>query len=156
VRSYVFTSTTWPNIHRLLSTTVAVSLKIRVNGARHIDFDKSLLDRTDVHSPIAESQSRAVDAELLDYVKSFRSYKPLIFHKYGAEKEVKTAAVKGLQRYSVGPGSARWFYGSFDVFVALEHRLAKLYPSITKQSGKTGGRSSRSNEIWLPRETHVF
>ncbi len=147
MRLCVFASTTWPDIYRLLTTTVAVSLKIRVNGARHVEFDKSLLDRTDVNSSIAESQSRAVDAELLEYVKSLRSYQPLTSHKHGAEEEVRAAAVKGLQRYSVGPGSARWFYGSFDVFVALEQRLAKLYPSIIHQSGKTRGRSAEAQLV---------
>ena len=100
-----------------------------------------------MNSPVADSQSKAVDTELLEYVKSLSSYKPLVVHKHGAEEEVKAAAVEGLQRYSVGPGSARWFYGSFDVFVALEQRLAKLYPSLIKQAGKNRGRLFISSEI---------
>ena len=92
-----------------------------------------------MNSAIAESQSKAVDAELLEYIKSLRSYKPMESHKHGVEEEAKVTAVEGLKRYSVGPGSARWFYGSFDVFVALEQQLAKLYPSLIKQGGRNKG-----------------
>jgi serine palmitoyltransferase len=145
IRLCIFASTTWPDIYRLLRTTISASLKIKVNGARHIEIDESLLDRQDLKSPVAASQSRAVDAELLEYIKSLQSYEPTITHQHGAESEVKEAAIEGLQRYSVGPGSARWFWGTFDIFVALEQRLGKLYPSVNKQSGKTKGRlESRS------------
>ena len=113
-----------------------------MNGAKHVDIDKSLLDRRDFHSPEVESQSRAVNAELVQYIKSLQSCQPNITHKHGAEKEVKEAALEGLKRYSVGPGSARWFWGTFDIFIALEQRLANLYPSISRQSGKTRGKSS--------------
>lgn len=149
IRLCIFASTTWPDIYRLLRTTISASLKIKVNGARHIEIDESLLDRQDLRSPVAASQSRAVDAELLEYIKSLQSYEPTITHQHGAESEVKEAAIEGLQRYSVGPGSARWFWGTFDIFVALEQRLGKLYPSVNKQSGKTKGRLESRSIFYL-------
>ena len=54
--------------------------------------------------------------------------------------EVVRAGIEGLRTYGIGPCSARWFYGSFDIFVQLERRLAALYPSIIAQSGKCRGK----------------
>ena len=132
-----------------MNTCVKACLKIKVNGAKHINIDPSLLDRTDYYSPESERQSRAVDAELLDYINSLQSYRPTITHRHGAEPEVKEEALQALKRYSVGPGSARWFWGTFDVFVALEQRLAKLYPSVNRQCGKTKGMIWSDTELGI-------
>lgn len=150
VRLCIFATTSWSDIYRLLNTCVAACQKIKVNGARHIDIDPSIKDREDFYSLESEHQSRAVDAELQSYITSLsKSYQPAIRHAHGAEPEVKDAALSALKRYSVGPGSARWFWGTFDVFVALEQRLAKLYPSINAQSGKTKGMIWSDTELGI-------
>ncbi|KAL8793355.1 MAG: hypothetical protein Q9195_004033 [Heterodermia aff. obscurata] len=53
----------------------------------------------------------------------------------GQSSQVIQAGVDGLEKYGIGPCSARWFYGSFDSFIDLERRLANLYPSLIMQSG---------------------
>lgn len=53
--------------------------------------------------------------------------------------EVVLAGIDGLRTYGIGPCSARWFYGSFDIFIQLERRLAALYPSLLAQSGQCRG-----------------
>lgn len=63
--------------------------------------------------------------------------------------EVVRAGIEGLRTYGIGPCSARWFYGSFDIFVQLERRLAALYPSILAQSGQCRGKLSFPVPIFI-------
>lgn len=55
--------------------------------------------------------------------------------------EVVQAGIEALRLYGIGPCSARWFYGSFDIFIQLERRLATLYPSLLALSGPCRGRT---------------
>lgn len=84
-------------------------------------------------------ESRAVDLQLLELIENLRAKNPIRSNEIGSNAEVIEAGAQGLHRYGIGPCSARWFYGSFDSFVHLEQRLAKLYPSLVEQSGKCRG-----------------
>jgi 7-keto-8-aminopelargonate synthetase-like enzyme len=55
--------------------------------------------------------------------------------------EVVDAGIEALRKYDIGPCSARWFYGSFDIFIQLERRLATLYRSPVALSGHCRGRT---------------
>lgn len=102
-------------------------------------FDESLLDRRDACDNLVIEQSRAVNEQLLEFIEALRMESPMGANEIGSSAEVVEAGVQGLRRYGIGPCSARWFYGSFDSFIHLEQRLAKLYPSLVAQSGRCRG-----------------
>lgn len=139
VRICIFATTTWPDIYRLLTTIITISLKLKVRGVSLKSFDKGLLDKTDHYQNLVLEESRAVDQQLLELIGNLRAKDPIDSNKIGSNTEVIEAGVQALHRYGIGPCSARWFYGSFDTFVHLEQRLAKLYPSLVKQSGRCRG-----------------
>ena len=80
-----------------------------------------------------------MDQQLLELIENLRAKNPIQSNKVGSNNEVVEAGVQALHRYGIGPCSARWFYGSFDSFVQLEQRLAKLYPSLVEHSGRCRG-----------------
>ena len=80
-------------------------------------------------------QSQAINDHLVEYVGLLSKASHLPELPVGSNPDIVEAAVQGLSRYGIGPCSARWFYGSFDSFLNLENRLAKLYPSLQAQSG---------------------
>ena len=135
VRICIFATTTWPDIYRLLTTTITICQKLKVSGVYPTSFDKSLLDRRVHCDDLVEQQSQAVNQQLLEYVDALRKIAPIRSDEIGSSAEVIEAANQGLQRYGIGPCSARWFYGSFDSFIQLEQRLANLYPSLLDLSG---------------------
>lgn len=102
-------------------------------------FDKSLLDKHDEVDELVIEQSRAVNKQLLEFVKDLRVKSPIRSGEIGSSQEVVEAGVQALHKYGIGPCSARWFYGSFDSFIHLEQRLADLYPSLVAQSGRCRG-----------------
>ncbi|KAL4941781.1 hypothetical protein BDV06DRAFT_222768 [Aspergillus oleicola] len=130
-------TTTWPDIHRLLTVINIVSQTIRVRGVIPVSYDPALLTMLDVVDPAVTAESAAVDARMLKYVDELLSTERS--HRLGSMKGdqvVRNAGVEALKRYGIGPCSARWFYGSFDIFIELERRLAGLYPSLLAQSGR--------------------
>ena len=139
VRICIFATTTWPDIHHLLQTTITVSRKLKIAGVKAIRIDPSLVDRKEAEDEKVQKESDEVDQQLLATVQSLTQVPRKVNHLHGAEKQVVLAGVNALKKYGVGPCSARWFYGSFDIFVDLEQRLANLYPSIVLQSGRTRG-----------------
>lgn len=145
IRMCIFATTSWPDIHRLMKMIVHVGHKTQVDGIKPITFDPSLDSRTDPIDPTVEKQCDAVDEDLLRYVDELSLIRSRVDGKTSLTKEdveVVEAGVQGLQKYGIGPCSARWFYGSFDIFIQLERRLASLYPSILAQSGKCRGMSA--------------
>ena len=85
----------------------------------------------------------SVDEALLNYVNELSvtaSAAAVNGPRSKMHDEVVLAGIDGLQTYGIGPCSARWFYGSFDIFIQLERRLAALYPSILAQSGQCRGK----------------
>ncbi|KAL4870553.1 hypothetical protein BDV12DRAFT_165811 [Aspergillus spectabilis] len=131
-------TTSWPDIHRLLEVVVHVSQIMRVRGAQPASYDTALLTRSDLVDPAVQVESAAVDAKMLKYVDELSSASRANGHSLESLKSdqlVRTAGVEALKNYGIGPCSARWFYGSFDIFIQLERRLAGLYPSLLAQSG---------------------
>ena len=139
VRICIFATTTWPDIYRLLTTTITISQKLKVRGVSPTSFDKKLLDKADHEQNLVLEESRAVDQQLLELIENLSAENPARSNQIGSNSEVVEAGVQALHRYGIGPCSARWFYGSFDSFVHLEQRLAKLYPSLVEQSGRCRG-----------------
>lgn len=88
----------------------------------------------------AEKESRETNQTLDQRIDSLivANPKPQI-RPVGTEDEVLSAGASALQKYGVGPCSARWFYGSFDVFLKLEQRLAQLYTPLLKQAKRCRG-----------------
>lgn len=127
---------TWPDIYKLLTTCVLVCHKIGLPGVKsNTRFDPSLLTRTDPIDASIEMESKDVDNDLLRYVEELSlSASGFNSQNKKLKDEVINAGMEGLKKYGIGPCSARWFYGSFDVFIQLERRLAGLYPSLLKQS----------------------
>lgn len=142
---------TWPDIYKLLNTCVHVCHKIGLPGVRvNTKFDSSLLTRTDPIDPAVEIECNQVDEDLLKYVDEL-SLSAAAFNEQSDKMndEVIKAGMEGLHKYGIGPCSARWFYGSFDIFIQLERRLAALYPSLVKQSGHCRGDNSSPNSLQL-------
>ena len=103
-------------------------------------FDESLLERCDTVDDLLEEQSCAVNQQLLEFIEALRIKPEIRQGEIDSSAEVVEAASQGLQKYGIGPCSARWYYGSFDSFIRLEQRLARLYPSLLAQSGKCRGK----------------
>jgi serine palmitoyltransferase len=144
VRLCIFATTTWPDIYRLLTTVVHVGRKLRVRGIRPTSFDPTLLARCDPFEPAVKMECEAVDEELLGYVEELSVAGTAVKVNGQRDKKhdelVRAAGIEGLRKYGIGPCSARWFYGSFDVFIQLERRLTALYPSLLALSGQCRGR----------------
>ena len=139
VRICIFATTTWPDIYRLLVTTIFIAQKLKIRGVSPTSFDTRLIDRRDECDDLVLQQSRSVNKDLLDFVEALRIESPIRGDEIGSSPEVIKAGVQGLHKYGIGPCSARWFYGSFDSFIHLEQRLAQLYPSLSAQSGGCRG-----------------
>ena len=135
VRLCIFATTTWPDIYRLLNTTIRICLSIGVRGIQATTFDDKLMKKADLCDEAVEHQCNATDEELLEYIAGLQDRDIRDDSNVGRSHEVIQAGVDGLRKYGIGPCSARWFYGSFDSFIDLERRLANLYPSLVMQSG---------------------
>ena len=135
---------TWPDIHRLLTTIVHIAEKIHIRGIRPTGFDSTLFARCDPLEPAMKMECESVDEALLSYVDdlSVAGSAAAAANRQQNKRydEVVRAGIEGLRTYGIGPCSARWFYGSFDIFIQLERRLAALYPSLLAQSGQCRGR----------------
>ena len=140
IRISVFATTSWADIHRLLTIITSTCQKIKVHGIKPTAFDESLLERCDAVDDLLEEQSRAVNQQLIEFIKALRINLHSHQDEVDSSAEVVEAASQGLRKYGIGPCSARWYYGSFDSFIRLEHRLARLYPSLLAQSGKCRGK----------------
>lgn len=141
VRICVFATTSWPDIHRLLRTTITICQKLKICNVKPVKVDPALLARQDEVDEMVVEESTRVDGLLLNCVQTLSKVPRKTTHRHGAESEVLDAGINALKKYGVGPCSARWFYGSFDIFIDLEQKLANLYPSLIKQSGKCRGKA---------------
>ena len=149
MRISIFATTSWPDIHSLLTKLIIISLKLKITGVRPALFDESFLERPDTCDDLAIGQSHVVNNQILDFIDLLRVNIPINSGQVGSAPDVIEAGVGGLHKYGIGPCSARWFWGSFDSFLHLEQRLAKLYPSLVKQSGRCRGMICGDAEITL-------
>ncbi|PNP80106.1 Fum8p [Fusarium nygamai] len=142
VRVCIFATTSWGDILDLINMIIKVSCKLQLKGITATVFTPDTLPKQYPDDPSIAEQSIKSDASLCSYVESLSKTYP------GGDLEAKAplnlaqsqeaveASVKAFSKYGLGPSSARWFYGTFDVFIALERRLAKLYPSLQRHSGR--------------------
>lgn len=136
----IFGSLSWADIHTALATAISICVKHGVAGVRETELDSRMLSLDDLgENPTVEEQSRKVDEALSETIDVLAASNPQP-HDIGHDPEVVSSGIAALRRYGIGPCSARWFYGSFDVFVELEQRLARLYPSLKRQSGRCRGK----------------
>lgn len=154
IRICIFATTTWPDIYRLLASIVHIARKVQVRGIRPTDFDSTLSTRCDPFDPAIRTECDSVDEALLNYVNELSVTVSAAAAVDGPRSEmhdeVVLAGIDGLRTYGIGPCSARWFYGSFDIFIQLERRLAALYPSILAQSGQCRGIFSFMHPLCFP------
>lgn len=142
MRVCIFSTTTWKDVHDLLNVMISVCWKLNICGVRMLKFDSSSVPAEETENVTLVAQSEQVDASLTDYVLSLRAAEQ---ECQGSSfvignEEVIEAGIKAFRNYGVGPGSARWFYGSFDIFIALEQRLAGLYPSMLHHAKRCRGK----------------
>nr|A0A3G9HHK2.1 RecName: Full=Aminotransferase ALT4; AltName: Full=AAL-toxin biosynthesis cluster protein 4 [Alternaria alternata]BBG74270.1 oxamine synthetase [Alternaria alternata] len=142
VRVCIFATTSWGDILALVNTLIAVSCKLRIDGVQSMKFDTDSLPKVSIKEDIVSDEGNAADLALQEYVEQLAA-------KYPAEdcraiaplnvaqaREVFEYGVQSFEMYGIGASSVRWFYGTFDVFIRLEQRLAGLYPSLISHSGK--------------------
>lgn len=130
----------WDDVLGLTNTVIAVCCKLGIYGVRPMTFYMDSLPKEEAPSQAIAEQSEKVDSALKEYIMELsRKYPPATAQLDPIKTAVRTTAIQAFRRYGLGPCSARWFYGSFDVFVALERRLAKLYPSLQLHAGRCRG-----------------
>ncbi|KAF5269053.1 hypothetical protein FOXYS1_48 [Fusarium oxysporum] len=142
VRVCIFATTSWKDILDLINMIIKVSCKLQIKGITSTIFTPDILPKQYPDDPSIAEQSVKSDASLCSYVESLsKTYpggdleaKPPL--NLPQSREAVEASVKAFSKYGLGPSSVRWFYGTFDVFIALERRLAKLYPSLEHHSGR--------------------
>ncbi|KAF5978120.1 fumonisin biosynthetic aminotransferase Fum8 [Fusarium coicis] len=142
VRVCIFATTSWEDVLDLINMIIKVSCKLQLKGITATVFTPDTLPKQCPDDPSIAEQSIKSDASIRSYVESLsKTYPggdleakaPL---NLGQSQEAVEASVKAFSKYGLGPSSARWFYGTFDVFIALERRLAKLYPTLQRHSGR--------------------
>lgn len=143
IRMAIFASIDWADLRSALTTTIDICVKHNVPGVKKIFIDPYTLPKEIIPSDVEITTSKAVDGELYELVNTLAQRDGDYPRKtdIGSHKKVLAAGTLALKTYGIGPCSARWYYGSFDVFVRLEQRLAGLYPSIVRHSGRCRGMS---------------
>ncbi|KAF5962770.1 Fum8p [Fusarium bulbicola] len=142
VRVCIFATTSWKDILDLINMIIKVSCKLQIKGITSTIFTPDILPKQYPDDPSIAEQSVKSDASLCSYIEGLsKTYpggdleaKPPL--NLPQSREAVEASVKAFSQYGLGPSSVRWFYGTFDVFIALERRLAKLYPSLEHHSGR--------------------
>lgn len=138
----VFATSSWADILNLVNATISVACKLNIHGIKPMVLDESCLPYDNGEPLDVAAESEATDKEFHDYITTLRVSDMPSQDLFPAphQKEVVFAGQEAFKKYGVGPCSARWFYGSFDIFVTLERRLAKLYPSLQIHMGRCRGK----------------
>lgn len=155
----------WDDIDRALVEIARIGVEHGVPGMRKIDADQNLAAVKDAHQlgigqelSALEEEARTVDSTIEDCIEEWAKSSPSPSAEHdrgsssmtatdggvsglGRHQDVVDAGITALQRYGIGPCSARHYYGCFDTYLALEKKLATLYPCLTKQAGKCEGQS---------------
>ncbi|MCJ1397575.1 hypothetical protein MMC11_000769 [Xylographa trunciseda] len=137
VRLCIPATISWPDIHRMLDIMNVVCVKLKVPGVKQIRVDSEKLytgNGTEGTDILAETKMA-----YCCMMRDLDSIEPALPMETCLSKieedDVRSVGIQALKRYGVGPFSPRWFYGLFDVFVALETKIATLYPSLVQQAG---------------------
>ncbi|PYI12628.1 a-oxoamine synthase fum8 [Aspergillus sclerotiicarbonarius CBS 121057] len=151
IRMCVFATSSWSDILNLVNVSIAIACKLNIHGIRPMTFDESCLPVNDEEPLNVVAESEATDTAFHQYVATLSSSNMPRRGPFSAAKhaEVVSAGVQAFNKYGVGPCSARWFYGSFDIFVALERRLARLYPSLQAHAGRCRAMICADTEVML-------
>ncbi|KAF5711980.1 fumonisin biosynthetic aminotransferase Fum8 [Fusarium globosum] len=142
VRVCIFATTSWKDTLDLINMITKVSCKLQIKGVTSTVFTPDILPKQHPDDPAIVEQSIKSDASLCSYVEGLSKKYPggdlegIAPLSLPQSQEAVEASVKAFYKYGLGPSSARWFYGTFDVFIALERRLANLYPSLEHHSGR--------------------
>lgn len=153
VRVCIFATTSWKDTLDLINMITKVSCKLQIKGVTSTVFTPDILPKQHPDDPAIVEQSIKSDASLCSYVEGLSKKYPggdlegIAPLSLPQSQEAVEASVKAFYKYGLGPSSARWFYGTFDVFIALERRLANLYPSLEHHSGRCRGQLL--HEAWL-------
>lgn len=153
----------WDDIDQALVDISRIGVEHGVPGMRKIEADQNLAAVKDAHQldtdqelSALEEEARMVDSSIEDCIKALTNNNPSLEHGrrclslavtdggasgLGRHQAVIDAGITALQRYGIGPCSARHYYGCFDTYLALEKKLATLYPCLAKQAGKCEGQS---------------
>jgi len=136
----VFATLSWEDLNTALTVAIDTCVKIGVVGVRSVSLDPTTaLAVAPSNSALVLKESEATDKALSEFVLDLAETKKSGSTSVGGSPLVLGAGTAALRLYGIGPCSARWFYGSFDVFVSLEQRLAKLYPSLQRLHGRCRG-----------------
>lgn len=138
VRMSIFATLTWADLQAALMILIKTGVEHRIAGVKRIDPNAEKLP-LDESSKDLEASYVSVDEDLMRLVDSLAPDHPQPTH-VGSSNEVIQAACAAVRTYGIGPCSARWFYGSFDSYIALEQRLAQMYPSLIRQVGPCRGK----------------
>ncbi|KAI2951053.1 hypothetical protein CBS147321_1322 [Aspergillus niger] len=151
IRMCVFATSSWADILNLVNATISVACKLNIHGIKPMVLDESCLPYDSGEPLDVAAESEATDKEFHDYITTLRVSDMPSQDLFPAphQKEVVFAGQEAFKKYGVGPCSARWFYGSFDIFVTLERRLAKLYPSLQIHMGRCRGMICADTEVML-------
>lgn len=153
----------WDDIDRAVVEISRISVEHGVPGMRKIEADRNLAAVKDAHQldtdqelSAIEEEARMVDSSIEDCIEALTNNSPSLEQGrrclsltvtdggasgLGRHQCVIDAGITALQRYGIGPCSARHYYGCFDTYLALEKKLAALYPCLAKQAGKCEGQS---------------
>lgn len=155
VRASVFATMSWDDIDQAVVEISRIGVEHGVPGMRKIEANQNLTAVKNTHQlaitqhlSALEEEARIVDSSIEDCIEHCRQcLNPTVDANdggtsgLGRHQAVIDAGTKALQRYGIGPCSARHYYGCFDTYLALEKKLATLYPCLTKQAGKCEGQS---------------
>ncbi|KAF7548178.1 hypothetical protein G7Z17_g7228 [Cylindrodendrum hubeiense] len=162
IRVCIFATTSWSDILGLVNTLIAICCKLKISGVQPMVHNADSLPKEEPEDIALVDESTNAEMALKEYVMKLAA-------EYPAEApeaitpltltqayEVFEAGVQTFEKYGVGASSVRWFYGTFDVFIKLERRLAGLYPSLISHSGPCRGKfrgipqivCHNSNAIW--------
>jgi serine palmitoyltransferase len=140
VRMCVFATLSWADLHTALNVAIETCVKIGVVGVQRVALDTpAALTASTSELSLVLQQSLHTDKALSEFVLDLARIRVDTDCGVGSHPLVLGAGTAALSLYGIGPCSARWFYGSFDVFVSLEQRLARLYPSLQRLHGRCRG-----------------
>lgn len=148
----------WDDIDKAIIKIARIGAEHGVPGMHPIEPDPGLASLeestqcSDNQSATLEMEAAWVDRDIKDFIRSLGTPQNTSqcavdggSSGLGRQPAVLDAGTVALQRYGVGPCSARHYYGAFDTYIELEKRLAKLYPCLNKQAGgRCEGQTERS------------
>ncbi|MCJ1405277.1 hypothetical protein MMC11_008504 [Xylographa trunciseda] len=138
IRLCVASTLAWEDIDTVIREIAVIAKEADLPGLPPVDADFTSLVTRDPEDQMVENETRHTDELVSTFIDRLIEEGDVSsrYFSEAEESEIAFAGMLALHRYGLGPCSARWFYGSFDVFLALEQTLAQLYPSLVCQAGR--------------------